>query len=330
YSQCQPDGSSSISPTATISSSSSRTDTSVGTLPTSTSLGVRFKSKGKKYWGAFIRSATMSSSAGSLLKSQCKSISSPEAILMLKVPFRVCTFNFATADTIINYAQTNEAFTLVETRGYTFVWHSQLPSWVTSISDASTLTYVIQSHITTIGTRYKGKIVAWDVCNEVFLQDGSIRVSVFYAVLADNFVSIAFKAARAVDSIPKLYINVAHNQERIIGRVRAWTAAGVPIDGIGSQMHLPAGRSSGVLAALTALAGSGVSELAITDLEIGQAGSNDYVTVVKACLALTACVSITSAGIADGDPDLTLPTPLLFNTNYLPKPAYTAVMNELA
>lgn len=74
YSQCQPDGSSSISPTATISSSSSRTDTSVGTLPTSTSLGVRFKSKGKKYWGAFIRSATMSSSAGSLLKSQYNQI----------------------------------------------------------------------------------------------------------------------------------------------------------------------------------------------------------------------------------------------------------------
>lgn len=216
------------------------------------------------------------------------------------------------------------------------MWHSQLPSWVTSISDASTLTYVIQSHITTIGTRYKGKIVAWDVCNEIFNDDGSIRVSVFYAVLADNFVSIAFKAARAVDSIPKLYINdrnldaIGPKTSAMIGRVRAWTAAGVPIDGIGSQMHLPAGRSSGVLAALTALAGSGVSELAITDLEIGQAGSNDYVAVVKACLALTACVSITSAGIADGDPDLTLPTPLLFNTNYLPKPAYTAVMNELA
>jgi hypothetical protein len=58
-------------------------------------------------------------------------------------------------------------------------------------------------------------------------------------------------------------------------------------------MHLPAGSTGGITAALSALAGSGVSEVAITELEIGQAGSNDYVTVVKACLAISACVSIT-------------------------------------
>lgn len=60
-----------------------------------------------------------------------------------------------------------------------------------------------------------------------------------------------------------------------------------------SQGHLASGGAGGLQGALSALAGTGVSEVAITELDIAGGDANDFATAVKACLAVSACVGIT-------------------------------------
>ncbi|MEV7178259.1 non-reducing end alpha-L-arabinofuranosidase family hydrolase [Kitasatospora sp. NPDC093679] len=244
------------------------------------------------------------------------------------------SFTFGAADAIVNHASAHGQ----RMRGHTLVWHSQLPNWVSSIKDATTLRSVMNNHIAQEMTHYKDRIYAWDVVNEAFADGGSgqHRSSVFQNVLGNGFIEEAFRTARSADSSAKLCYN-DYNIENwtdaktqgVYRMVKDFKSRGVPIDCVGFQSHFGAGGPpAGFRTTLSSFAALGV-DVQITELDIAQASPTAYTSAVQACLDVARCTGITLWGIRDSDSWRGGENPLLFDGNGTKKPAYTAVLTTL-
>ncbi|MFD5792241.1 non-reducing end alpha-L-arabinofuranosidase family hydrolase [Streptomyces diastatochromogenes] len=243
-------------------------------------------------------------------------------------------FTFGSADRIVDHATAHGQ----RMRGHTLVWHSQLPAWVKSITDAGTLRSVMKNHITQEMTHYKGKIYAWDVVNEAFADGGSgqHRSSVFQDVLGNGFIEEAFRTARDADPAAKLCYN-DYNIENwsdaktqgVYKMVKDFKARGVPIDCVGFQSHFSAGGPpASFQTTLSNFAALGV-DVQITELDIAQASATAYTNAVQACMNVARCTGITVWGIRDSDSWRTGENALLFDASGNKKPAYSAVLTAL-
>ncbi|KAG9007353.1 hypothetical protein FRB90_009433 [Tulasnella sp. 427] len=238
-------------------------------------------------------------------------------------------FSYTHGDYIVSFAH-NHTQTV---RGHTFVWHSQLPSWVSSGTwTNSTLIAVLQNHIANVGAHYKGQVYAWDVVNEILNDDGTWRSTVWYNTIGTAFVPIAFNAAHAADSGAKLYMNdynvegTGTKSDTYYSLAQTWLAAGVPIHGFGAQAHLIVGSLPGNLASNIARFVALGLEWAYTELDIRMTlPSTDALLATQATnyASITTASWVPSTFSGQG-------AALLFDANKQPKPAYKAVADVLA
>jgi endo-1,4-beta-xylanase len=154
-------------------------------------------------------------------------------------------FNWEPADQIANFAQANG----LRMRGHTLCWHNQTPGWLFKDDNGNevmkeVLLKRLKDHITQVVTRYKGKIYAWDVVNEVIDDDNSkyMRESLWYKICGEEFIARAFEYAHEADPDAILFYNDYNTEspgkrERIYKMVKQLKDAKVPIHGVGLQGH---------------------------------------------------------------------------------------------
>jgi endo-1,4-beta-xylanase len=150
-------------------------------------------------------------------------------------------WNWSDMDAMVKFAAANG----IAMKGHTFVWHQQNAPYVEGLKTRDEAIALLQEQITTVMTRYKGKIREYDVANEVLNEDGTMRDTVWLRTIGDDYLDIAFKAARAADPDAKLYLNDYNNEyegsakgDGFYELAKALKQRNVPIDGVGFQLHV--------------------------------------------------------------------------------------------
>jgi endo-1,4-beta-xylanase len=186
-------------------------------------------------------------------------------------------WNFGPADAFVAFGEAHRMFIV----GHTLVWHNQTPAWFFEDKDGRPNPPAAQiermrEHIETVAGRYKGRIHAWDVVNEVIDNDGSYRPTTWVKAVGDGdtLVREAFRFAAQYAPGAELYYNDFNawrpaKRDGIVRMVKMLQAAGVRIDGIGMQGHwgLNYPKTEYIEAAIDAYAALGVKVM-ISELDV--------------------------------------------------------------
>jgi endo-1,4-beta-xylanase len=257
------------------------------------------------------------------------------------------TEDFFGGDAIVGYALGSG----MRVKGHALVWHAAVPGWASSLSPDDFRT-AFERHIRSVADHYRGQVYAWDVVNEAIADDGSgLRDTVFRQKLGDGYIAEAFRLAHEADPQALLFYNdyggegLNAKSDRVYDLVRDLRQQGVPIDGVGLQMHISAAAppdASSVAANMSRLASLGLAvNISEMDVRIRNVPGTPamrldvqksvYHSIVAACVAEPRCDGVTLWGFTDAhswiDSTFGADDPLLFDEQYAPKPAFYGVLD---
>jgi GH35 family endo-1,4-beta-xylanase len=201
----------------------------------------------KKYFpiGVAVSPGALKSDEGVLIQQQFNSMTPENAMKMGPIHPAPNQYNWAGSDSIAAFARRNN----IKLRGHCLVWHNQTPGWLFKDAEGKQvskelLLQRIKEHITTVVTRYKDVIYAWDVVNEVISDkpEEFYRNTLFYQVCGEEFIAKAFQWAHEADPKAILFYNDYNEidpvkREKIIRLIKELQVKGIPIQGAGLQAH---------------------------------------------------------------------------------------------
>jgi endo-1,4-beta-xylanase len=267
------------------------------------------------------------------------------------------TYDFSDMDQVFDFADQND----MPVRVQHLLWGDDkwLPEWLKSGNfSRAELLEIIQAHINTVGTRYKGQVREYTVVNEAFsreLEAGGNK-DWWGERLDREYIEKAFVWAKQADPNAVLILNDFGNETEgeisnlMYEFIKDAKSRGIPIDALGMQMHISgadAPSTEKVVTNMQRFADIGV-KIYITEFDVNMhdvAGSQDEKDALQAKIygdMLHACLQVgpnicpnfgflglidrqswyNGLGIKDADP-------LLFRDDYTPKPAFYRVREVL-
>eukprot|EP00927_Polykrikos_kofoidii_P021827 TRINITY_DN20557_c1_g3_i1.p1 TRINITY_DN20557_c1_g3~~TRINITY_DN20557_c1_g3_i1.p1 ORF type:complete len:504 (-),score=61.99 TRINITY_DN20557_c1_g3_i1:47-1558(-) len=248
-------------------------------------------------------------------------------------------------------------------RGHNLCWGNDNPSWLENGNfSAGELREILQEHVRHVMQGVKQAAgqspLAWDVVNEASDNEHPLKNNFWYPKVPD-YIDVAFIAAREADPDTLLFYNDFNSEatgkghsDSVYALVKDMAARGVPIDGVGIQMHVQVENPPDVGAVATNIDRIGALGLQvhITEMDVKCAEpctearlkiqEDIYASMLRVCLERkSVCTSFETWGFTDGISWLNgqrcKPTAgpchaLPFDEDYRPKGAVQAMLDVLA
>ncbi len=273
-------------------------------------------------------------------------------------------YDFSASDKIVDFAKDHGLFL----RGTALMWYFMLPSWLNKGNfSRADLVGILDEYITTVVGRYKGTITEWDVVNEGLAlnvaRQGKLQKCTWLDIIGPEYIELAFQYAHKADPSAKLFYNenaceaMNKRSDAVYNLVKELIEKQIPVHGVGFQSHFGSNFRAffpkflhtdnypdyaSIEENVKRFVDLGLY-VSATEMDVSvQLPSNNqkqeeqariYGGLVRS-LVRGGCKTFVTWGVSDARSWIPaffpgFGSPLLFDENFLPKPAYHAFKNAL-